>query len=213
MPSIPLTQNVAQAARLILAGRLVAFPTGTSYGLAADTQQGWALQRLRNLKMRPTAKTFTVFMNAELWDKFLLLRDEERQCLKKMAQQPLTLLVRPAEELSHLAHQGLIGLRVIDHPLMEQLAQAANIPLTATSANRSGQPACFSPAAIKRSFTNPLPDVQLHEAEPRGASGTTYDLSLAAILDGGLLPPRPPTTIVRLDGTRATIIRPGSLKL
>lgn len=212
MSSITITQDVAQAARLIRAGRLVAFPSGTSYGLAADTQQGWALQRLRNLKMRPATKTFTVFMRDELWDKFLLLRDEERRLLNKMAQQPLTLLVRPAKSLAHLVHDDLIGLRVIDHPLMEQFAQAVGTPLTATSANRSGEPVCFSPDDIERAFANPLPKAQLHEDEPRGASGTTYDLSLAAILDGGLLPPRPPTTIARLDGIRATIIRPGSLK-
>lgn len=199
------------AAQFIVAGRLVAFPTCTSYGLAADTQQGWALQRLRNLKNRPADKTFTVFMREGLWDTFLVLREEERSLLKKMLGQPLTLLVRPAEDLHHLTQNGLIGLRIIDHPLMQALADVVDVPLTATSANRAGDPPCVSPAEIEQAFGSPVPDTYLHEENPRGASGTTYDLSLAAILDGGTLPHSQPTTIAQLINHNIKILRQGAL--
>lgn len=211
MQFITITQNVSELTPSLAAGRLVAFPTGTSYGLAADTQQGWALQRLRNLKNRPTEKTFTVFMKASLYDQFLQLTGQERNLLEKMTNQPLTLLVKPASDLAHLAQDGLVGLRVIDHPLMQALADAVDVPLTATSANRQGGEPCFSPADIERVFSNPLPDDQLGEENPRGAANTTYDLSLAGILNGGELPQKPPTTIAKFVGGTITIVRPSSL--
>jgi len=195
----------------LTSGRLVAFPTGTSYGLAADTLQGWALQRLRNIKQRPAEKTFTVFMREELYPDFLQLTDEELALLTQMANQPLTLLVKPTDELAHLAQDGLVGLRVIDHPLMEQLAAIVDVPLTATSANLAAQPPCYSPAEIEHLFSNPLPNDRLGEVDPRGAAGTTFDLSLAAILDGGVLPKRDPTTIAKIERGKITIMRQGAL--
>ncbi|MBI4022340.1 MAG: L-threonylcarbamoyladenylate synthase [Candidatus Andersenbacteria bacterium] len=205
------TIEISKAAAIIQQGRLVAFPTSTSYGLAADALQGHALQRLRNLKGRPQDKPFTVFMKPSLYTMHVLLTDLERTVCQEFTGRPLTLLVTPRASLMHIAKNGLVGLRSIDHPLMAQLAAAVDVPLTATSANFSGGPPCYSPPCIRATFLNPLPDNRLGEANPRGASGTTYDLSLGAILDGGELPPRLPTTIARLDGDRVVIIRPGAV--
>lgn len=191
------THHVLEAVQFIEQGRVVAFPTGTSYGLAVDALQGHALQRLRNMKQRPAEKSLTVFMPDELWDKFLDLTDPERQLLDKMENRPLTLLVKPTKDLSHLAQDGRVGLRVIDHPMMARLALDAMVPLTATSANITGQPPCLTPDCIIKNFP--------------GRDETTYDLSLGAILDGGELGTSAPSTIARLDGSNIEIVRPGSL--
>jgi len=208
---IEITTDVSRAARFIADGRIVGFPTGTSYGLAVDAGQGWALQRLRNLKGRPAAKTVTVFLVPRLVAKFFFLTSAEQRLLNAMRKQPLTLLLTPQAELAHLAQDGRVGLRIIDHPLMAELAAAAARPLTATSANRTGEPPARSPADIVHAFPTPLPDNRLGEVEPHGAAGTTYDLSLAAIIDGGMLPLRPASTIARLDGDRVVVVRPGAL--
>lgn len=180
-------------------GRVVAFPTGTAYGLAADALQGFALQRLRNLKNRPTEKSFTIFLRETLWHEFFDLTLEEKKLLHANKNQPLTLLVHPKSSLEHLAQDGLVGLRVSDHPLMQELADEFTGPLTATSANKSGEEPCYSPDAIEKTFPWLI---DTHE---------TYDLSLAAIIDAGVLPPNSPTTIARLDGDKITILRPGKL--
>jgi|SRR3989344_1233333 len=205
-----VTSDVAAAAQYIKQGRVVAFPTGTSYGLAVDAFQGHALQRLRILKQRPEEKTFTVFMRRDLWPQFLLLTAEEQTLLEKYANQPLTLLVQATAALEHLAQDGRIGLRVIDHPLMAALAQAVAVPLTATSANVSGEEPCFSPAAITETFPGIL-DPTDPAIAPAGP--TTYDLSLAAILDGGALPVCQPTTVAQLVDGQIKIIRQGGLTL
>lgn len=194
------THDIKQALGVVQSGRVVAFPTGTSYGLAVDALQGFALQRLRNLKQRPEEKTFTIFLATKNWDTYLQLTADERQFLKKWANQPLTLLVTPTAMLAHLAENGLIGVRVIDHPIMAELANAVTVPLTATSANISGHEACFSPECIEQKFTGKVDE-------------TTYDLSLGCILEAGELPPSQPSTIAKLTPTGVDIIRPGELLL
>lgn len=195
---IPVTNDIHEAARVIREGRVVAFPTGTSYGLAVAALSGHALQRLRNLKERPQEKTFTVFMRPTLWDTHLIVTKPELVLLQHMRNQPLTLLVCPNDTLAHLAQEGRIGVRVIDHPLMEQLAAVLDVPLTATSANKSGKEPCRTPACIEQTF-------------PWRIDESTYDLSLGCILDGGTLPQRQPTTIARLDDDKAIIVRQGGI--
>lgn len=201
-----VTTDVARAAECIREGRVVAFPTGTSYGLAVDALQGHALQRLRNLKHRPDEKTFTVFVQPALVPRFFAVTDEEQQLLKKYANQAMTLLLKPLASLEHLAQGGRVGLRVIDHPLMAALAAAVGRPLTATSANVAGKEPCFSVTQIKQHFPGILDDSDPAIAP---AGPTTYDLSLAAILDGGELPQTLPTTIVKVEDGQITIVRQG----
>ncbi|HLD26129.1 MAG TPA: L-threonylcarbamoyladenylate synthase [Candidatus Andersenbacteria bacterium] len=210
-PYAPVITDATAAAKLIHAGRIVAFPTGTSYGLAADALQGLALQRLRNLKRRPSEKTFTVFMTDTLWPEHLSLTERETKLLATLAGQPLTLLVTPQASLAHLAHNNAIGLRLIDHPLMQALAAAAGVPLTATSANVAGQEACLSPTAVLQQFPGLIDSDETVYGEQGPAQGTTYDLSLGAILDGGTLPPAQPTTIAKIAGGEIEIIRQGAL--
>lgn len=200
--TIALTTEVARAVEIIKQGRVVAFPTGTAYGLAVDALQGHALQRLRNLKQRPQAKTLTIFLRESLWDEYFAMHSEEKDFLKKYEQQPLTLLLPAKELITHLAQEGLVGLRMVDHPLMQQLAQAVSVPLTATSANVSGHAPCYSPAAIQKEFLQIIDERSL-----------AYDLSLGCILDGGELPPNPPTIIAKLVDGNIHIIRQGQLKL
>lgn len=210
-PYMEMINSTARAGDLLAQGRVVAFPTGTAYGLAVDALQGHALQRLRNLKERPGDKSFTVFMREELWNTYLMLRAAERAILQAFNNQPLTLLVRPQEPLAHLAQDGYVGVRVIDHPLMAELADYAAGPLTATSANRSGQAPCYSPEDIIKNFLDIINPTSLAYGDIAPAGETTYDLSLAGILDGGVLPPRPPTTIARLEDEQVKIVRAGSI--
>ncbi len=194
-----VTKDVEIASRIIREGRVVAFPTGTSYGLAANALAGHALQRVRNLKKRPQEKPLSIFMPETLWETYLELSPKERIFLQQHAGAALTLLVRPKASLAHLAHEGRVGLRVIDHPLMQQLVDATQLPLTATSANIAGEHACYDTACIEAAFP--------------GKQDTTYDLSLGCILDGGPLVVKGASTIVQITDSEVQIIRQGALVL
>jgi L-threonylcarbamoyladenylate synthase len=192
------THSIKEAVRILREGRIVAFPTGTSYGLAADTLQGFALQRVRNLKQRPAEKAFTVFMRPALWHTFLQLTTAEEHLLRAGTNHPLTLLVEPAAALAHLAQEGRVGVRCIDHPLMQALSEAIDVPLTATSANVAGEEPCYTVKCIKKTFPGKLDE-------------TTYDLSLGYILDGGDLPKTAPSTIAKIVDGKIEIARAGAL--
>jgi len=96
---------------------------------------------------------------------------------------------------------------------MKDLADKTLLPLTATSANKADVPPCLSSQCIVGSFPGLLSDDQLNEVDSKGASATTYDLSLAAIIDGGELPVSKPTTIAQILNGTVKIIRPGELSL
>lgn len=199
---ISITKDITQAAKFVKDGRVVAVPTGTAYALACGALQGHALQRLRIIKQRPQEKTFTVFLKDEALLRYFEISQEEQMLWEKYRGQPLTLLLKPKTSLEHLAKNNRVGLRMIDHPGMQALADKVEVPLTATSANISGQLPAYSPAEILKQFKT--------TSEPLN---TTYNLSLAAILDGGLLPPNPPTTIAKLENGKIEILRQGSLRL
>lgn len=191
--------TVQEAVEIVRQGRIVAFPTGTAYGLAVSAVQGFALQRLRNLKKRPEEKTFTICLKPSAWDEYLLLSYAERSLLEGLIGQSLTVLVRGKPRLEHLLQDGRIGLRVTDHPLMAGFVEAVGVPITATSANMSGKPPCFSPEMIQRCF-------------PGLRDETTYDLSLGGIIDGGRLPECAPSTMIRLEPSNkeVEIVRQGA---
>ena len=190
--------SLSEAAHACSVGRVVAFPTGTSYGLAADAMQGFALQRVRNLKKRPLEKSFTIFMDPSLWDQYLVLQSWQRTWLERLTEKPATVLVKPKAALAHLAQAGLVGVRIIDHPVMLDLARTTLLPLTATSANISNEPACLSPACVQEQFRQEVAD-------------HTYDLSLAGYLDAGVLPASLPSTIIRPYRRGYKIVREGAL--
>jgi L-threonylcarbamoyladenylate synthase len=208
----PVSTDIDKAVSIIKQGRVVAFPTSTSYGLAADALQGHALQRVRNLKHRAAHKSLTVFMDPSLYDQHVELTQAEKDFIASHAGKAITLLVKPKASLEHVAQDGRVGLRFIDHPLMEKLAQAARVPLTATSANISDTPACFDTVCIEKNFPGLLTDELLRWYEPddiAGAANSTYDLSLGIILDGGTLPESQPSTIVKIEDGNITVVRAG----
>lgn len=193
------TTDITKAVPVIREGRIVAFPTGTSYGFGVDALQGHALQRLRNIKKRPHDKTFTVCMHEGLWKKYLDLSSSEKAFLSRYANTALTLLVHPTNKLAHLEQDGFIGLRVVDHPIMQSFVELLDVPITATSANISGEEPCYTPDDIEQKFP--------------GRDGTTYDLSLGCILDAGPLQKGTQSTIAKLEHGNLQIIRQGSLIL
>lgn len=200
---IARTTDIGRGVEIIREGRVAAVPTGTAYALAVDTLQGHALQRLRNLKKRPQEKSFTVFLDPALLDEYFDITPAQREFLKQNENKPLTLLLRPRQAIAHLAGEnGRVGLRIIDHPMMREVASAAAVPLTATSANVSGGAPCYSPDCIIKTFPPVQPD------------GSTYDLSLGIVLDAGDLPPERISTIVALaENGSVEIIRSGAWTL
>ncbi len=184
--------DVCAAAAEIEAGRVVAYPTETVYGLGADAWSAGALERLRTLKGRGDDKGMSVLV-ADLdallaWEPRIPARARALAC--RFWPGPLTLVVpvgSPA--FGEVATPRGVGFRCSSHPTAAALARASRRPVVSTSANRSGEPPCLCADEVASAFGDALP---IAGGEPAG----------------GLLP----STVVAVDRSdRLDLLREGAL--
>ena len=186
--------QVAEAARLLRAGELVAFPTETVYGLGADARNGRAVAAVFEAKGRPHFNPLIChFPDAEAAFAEVLADDRARALAAAFWPGPLTLVLprRPECRIDLLAGAGLdtLAVRVPAHPLALALLHAAAIPVAGPSANRSG---AVSPTTAE------------HVLE--GLSGR-----IAAVLDGGACDVGVESTVLDLAMGGAALLRPGGV--
>lgn len=186
---------IAEAARLIRAGGLVAFPTETVYGLGADATQGQAVARIFEAKGRPRFNPLIVHLpDLETAAALATFSDEALLLARAFWPGPLTLVLplaaNPRFPISELVTAGLstVAIRVPAHPVAQALLQAAAVPIAAPSANKSGR---VSPTAA-----------------PHVAADFSGEIGM--ILDAGPSRAGIESTIVTLQ-PEATLLRPGAI--
>ena len=179
--------SVADAAAAIRGGGVVAIPTDTLYGLAADPFSPAAITRLFAVKGRSAGRAVALIA-ADL-DQVVAQVGPLPATARRLASAywpgPLTmLLARPASIPAELVGGGdRVGVRVPDHDIARDLCRVCGHVLTATSANISGEPASNDPDQIARVFADSDVDVLLDAGKtPGGAPSTIVD-----VLDDGML--------------------------
>src|SRR6476619_3446495 len=135
--------SVAEAAGRVLAGRPVAVPTETVYGLAADATNAEAVARIYEAKGRPSFNPLIVHVpDLAAGARIGVFDDRARALAEQYWPGPLTLVVplRDDASIASIVTAGLpsIGLRVPAHAAMQDLLRAVGRPLAAPSANASG---------------------------------------------------------------------------
>jgi L-threonylcarbamoyladenylate synthase len=132
--------NVAHAAALIRAGKLVAFPTETVYGLGANALDAAAVERIFAAKGRPKSSPLIVHVDSVQMARGLAA--EWPPAAEALARRywpgPLTLVLRKHASVPDIVTAGLatVGLRMPAHALALELIRAAGVPIAAPSANR-----------------------------------------------------------------------------
>jgi len=185
--------DVARGAALLAAGRLVAFPTETVYGLGADASRDDAVGRIFDVKGRPRAHPLIVHLapGAALEGWAADVPDLAHRLAAAAWPGPLTLILRRGPRAAAAATGGAdtIGLRVPAHPLAQALLAAFGGGVAAPSANRFG---AVSPTTAD------------HVAADLGGD-------VDYILDGGPCAVGVESTIVDLSRGRPVLLRPGGL--
>ncbi len=185
--------DIAQAARVLRAGGLVAFPTETVYGLGADASSDAAVAKIFAAKGRPRAHPLIVHLapEARLDDWAIDVPDAARDLAAAAWPGPLTIILArgPRVSLATTGGSETVGLRVPAHPMAQDLLRAFGGGIAAPSANRFG---AVSPTTAD------------HVASDLG---TDVDY----ILDGGACAVGVESTIVDLSRGRAVLLRPGGL--
>ncbi len=199
-PILPANDDdaIALAARHLIAGDLVAFPTETVYGLGADARNGQAVAKIFAAKGRPRFNPLIVHVPsldaAEAIAQFTPLA---RQLGAAFWPGGLTLIGerRPGSGLSDLVSAGLssVAIRVPSNPAAQRLLTVAGIPVAAPSANRSGHVSATTAAHVADDFSDP--------GRPQPA----------VILDGGATRVGIESTIVDARGPVPILLRPGAV--
>lgn len=181
------------AAELLRAGRLVAFPTETVYGLGADATNPTSVARIFESKRRPAFDPLIVHVpDVESAAELVLdFSETAAQLAARFWPGPLTLVLPRGPRIPDLVTAGLpgVGLRIPDHPLARQLLQQAGCPVAAPSANPFGG---ISPTTAQHVLD--------------GLSGR-----IDGVLDGGPCGIGLESTVVSLMTARPTLLRPGGL--
>jgi L-threonylcarbamoyladenylate synthase len=143
-PIAPNPLAIDEAASLIRAGQLVAFPTETVYGLGADGLNPTAIRRIYSAKGRPADNP--LILHVASVDQLPLVASHVPEVAYPLIQSfwpgPLTLVLPKTARVPDLATGGLVtvAVRMPAHPVALALVRAADTPLAAPSANRSGRP-------------------------------------------------------------------------
>jgi len=192
-PAAPDPATIAEAARALRDGLLVAFPTETVYGLGAHGLDARAVARIYEAKGRPAYNPVILHV-ADARAARMLAADWPEAAERLAARYwpgPLTLVLRRADIVPGIATAGLdaVGIRVPAHPVALALLAAAQIPVAAPSANRSAE---LSPTSAEHVVR---------------ALGDRVDV----LLDGGDTTLGIESTVLDLTGERPVLLRPGLL--
>ena len=153
-----ITRSVNKAAEALLDGQLVAIPTETVYGLAADATNPNAVANVFALKNRPSDHPLIVHCSSvkQAWQCARLVTSAAERLAEAFWPGPLT-LVLPRSDFINPAITGgqdSVAIRVPNHEITEQLLLAVKRPLVAPSANRFGRVSPTAPAHVRDEFPN-----------------------------------------------------------
>jgi tRNA threonylcarbamoyl adenosine modification protein (Sua5/YciO/YrdC/YwlC family) len=191
----PEASLIRYAADQIRSGEVLGMPTDTFYGLAADPFNLRAVDRVYEIKSRSRHKPLSLLIEGidQAEELARPLPEEFYRLARKFWPGPLTMIVRASSRLplKVTANTGNVALRVPQAKIPLAVVQAAGIPITATSANLSGEAECTSAEAVRDQLQN----------------------RIAIIVDGGVSPREIASTIVDLtdEETRWRIMREGAI--
>jgi L-threonylcarbamoyladenylate synthase len=138
--------EVKSAGDILRSGGVVAYPTETLYGLGVDIRVESAIRRLFSIKERPAGRPVLILIPSvdALSDYVTDIPQVARDLIQTFWPGNLTLVFKAGPKVSALlsAGTGKIGIRLSSHPVATALARAVGGPITGTSANLSGRPAC-----------------------------------------------------------------------
>ncbi len=195
-PENPEDSVIKQAAGIILAGGIVAYPTDTAYGLAANAIDEKSIGKLFIIKQRVQKPLPVIVDSQKMLDLIAEVTKNEEELIKKFWPGALTIIFKKKKIIPPFLTLGLptIGVRIPDNKVAIALVKVCNKPLTSTSANVTGKGNCYNAECVRRMFLGA-------DAQPE------------LILDAGELPEMPVSTVVQVEPKKINIIRQGPVKV
>ena len=187
---------VARAVALLRAGEVVALPTETVYGLAADALSARAVVKIFETKERPRFDPLIVHLPKPDWlERVAVIEEGTRALIEKLIAAfwpgPLTIVMPRTEIIPSIVTAGLttVAVRMSAHPLFSEVVQAFGRPLAAPSANRFGRISPTSAADVAEELFGRIP----------------------LIVDGGATQHGIESTVIAPHGGRIEVLRSGPI--
>ena len=188
-----LQENDLQRAASIIKNRgLVVFPTETVYGLGGNGLDADAAKRIYAAKGRPSDNPLIIHVaTPEDADHYAVVNDTFFRLARAFMPGPLTVILPKRDNVPSSVTGGLdtVAVRCPAHPVAHKLIELAGVPIAAPSANLSGKPSPTSASHVKEDM----------------------DGRVDMIIDGGESEIGLESTIVKIDGDRLTLLRPGGI--
>lgn len=185
--------TIEEAIELLIDGEVVAIPTETVYGLAADARNDEAVGRIFKAKGRPSDNPLIVHIGdmAQVDRLVTDVSEGARLLMDHFWPGPLTIILPSSGVVSELVTAGLttVGLRMPSHKAALALLRQSGMPLAAPSANRSGKPSPTCAAHV------------VHDLEGR----------IAGVIDGGICEVGLESTVMDMTTDVPVILRPGNI--
>lgn len=187
------THDIKRAGDILGQGGLVAIPTETVYGLAANALDGAAVKKIYAAKGRPSDNPLIIHISA--LSQLAPLVDSVPEAARKLAEAfwpgPLTIILKKSPLIPPETSGGLdtVAVRLPAHPAAQAVIDAAGVPLAAPSANLSGRPSPTTFEQVRADLTG----------------------RVDALLDGGDCPVGVESTVITLAGARPRVLRPGGV--
>jgi len=181
---------LAPVEELLASGGVVAIPTESSYGLAVDPRNRRGVEAVYDLKGRQGGKALPVVVADAAQAIALGVPAElpEWELLASTWPAPLTAVLPLDRPLPAAGGGSTLAVRVPAHRRLRELLSGVGFGLTATSANRSGAAPVVDPAELD----------------------ALLDRRRALVIDDGVLPGGPPSTLVRWEDGKLHVLRAGA---
>ena len=177
----PEASLIRYAAEQIRAGEVLGMPTDTFYGLAADPFNLRAVDRVYDIKSRSRHKPLSLLIESVDQAEELCkpLPEEFYRLARRYWPGPLTIIVKAAPRLplKVTANTGNVALRVPSAKIPLAVVEAAQIPITATSANLSGESECTTAEAVRDQLKGRIAIIVDGGTSPREVASTIVDLT------------------------------------
>jgi L-threonylcarbamoyladenylate synthase len=180
------------AAQALREGGVVLYPTDTLYGLGADAFSDAAVNRIYEIKGRDENKPIhAIVRDIEMAARYGEVDERVRRAIAQLPAGKVSFVVRKKTGLETGIARGIntFGFRIPDHAFCFAMLEAFGGPITATSANRSGEP----------------PQLSL------GATLAQLGSTVHLVVNGGDLPPSAPSTVVDCTGAEPIVLREGAV--
>ncbi|OGZ62005.1 MAG: threonylcarbamoyl-AMP synthase [Candidatus Spechtbacteria bacterium RIFCSPLOWO2_01_FULL_46_10] len=194
LTSSNLLELAQEASDYLKRGNAIIYPTDTLYALGVDALNEGAINHFFSVKKRPANKPVPLFVkDIEMAGELAFIDKRQKKILERAWPGSFTFILHKRDKVSSRISAGTqkVGLRIPDNDFAQALLNKFAGPITASSANISGEPATANPAEISKQFSE-------------------YSVTPDYFVDAGILENAMPSMVIDITGKKPQILRMNS---